>query len=188
MEKHVESVPKLNDYKQSYILATRLQLNPRIIGKITGTVLVALNENDEHAGSHQKKLNIGLQLKNRKQSTTISDYVLNVDNNWVYSSKAFALVEEYLQKFPFVFQVLNEDKEFGVYQASDFAENNNDANGYLNQLVEWLHSLPHFKLKPESLDMKYLTVAAMDEVTNEIDRAVSYKIHLILFVFLLSDF
>lgn len=101
-------------------------------------------------------------------------YVKNMGNKFVYSQKAIDLVQQYMNTFPRVFEVLSTSGELEI---SDFEENNNQ-NGldYLGDIRQWLKTLPHFKEVIRSVDLMQLTDEAITDVKAAIDKIVSYNI------------
>lgn len=95
-------------------------------------------------------------------------------NKFVYSQKAIDLVQQYMNTFPRVFEVLSTSGELEI---SDFEENNNQ-NGldYLGDIRQWLKTLPHFKEVIRSVDLMQLTDEAITDVKAAIDKIVSYNI------------
>lgn len=90
----------------------------------------------------------------------------------MYSQRAIDLVQEYLSKFPRVFELLASDDK--LYTISHFEENNN-RNGleYLTEIRDWLATLQHFKETKKPVGSLQLSDVAINDVQNAVDAAVS---------------
>lgn len=85
-----------------------------------------------------------------------------------------------MQKFPRVFEVLLSKEKSKSIIASDFDENNNIQDGieYLDQVKQWLRSLPHFNETCKPAKSSQLSIEAIEEVKRAVHQAVC--IHSIL--------
>lgn len=111
---------------------------------------------------------------------TLSDYVLNINNRFLYSQQAIDLVKQYLDKFPRVFElVASNSKGLSI---SDLAENNN-TNGleYLAEIRQWLGTLPHFKETQTPNGSMHLSEDAINEVVKAVNDAVSITFCFVLY-------
>lgn len=95
-----------------------------------------------------------------------------INKNWYYSDKAIALIEEYLQKFPHIFEALNDDND-GILYELDLQKRANNNAAYVKEVMKWLRGLPHFKVGQQPTGMKRLTDAAIQEVIKAVEDTVS---------------
>lgn len=109
--------------------------------------------------------------------TLLNDYVKNVGKQFVYSVSAIGLVQQYMDKFPRVFELLSggdDDEKKGIL-ISDFNENNNEGSGleYLSQVLKWLQGLPHSKIPKRTVDLMQFSDNACTYIKKAIDASVS---------------
>lgn len=103
----------------------------------------------------------------------MEDYVKNIANSFVYSDKAIKLVEDYIQQFPRVFDILA-TKNLNTITALDFQENNNQGGiEYLNNITEWLKQQPHTNGVPKIANSVELASETIEEVKLAVQKTVS---------------
>lgn len=114
----------------------------------------------------------------------LNDYVKNIGKHFVYSQKAIDLVQQYLNKFPRVFELLSGNDENGI-SISDFDENNNENNAleYLAEVRRWLQELPYWKTAKKPVDIMCLSYGARDHVLKAVNDSVSFLNFASLFFF-----
>ena len=90
-------------FERSGQLARRLRLSPRLLGQLTGSVWVRVDE--------ATRLDCGLNLKNAKQGLCVPDYCRPTqdEDGWEYSEQAGRLVGAYAQRCPWLFKALADD-------------------------------------------------------------------------------
>lgn len=100
------------------------------------------------------------------------NYVKNVGSKFIYSQKAIDVVQQYMDKFPRVFELLS-TSEAPALCISDFEENNNQ-NGMecIGEIRQWLQSLPHYKVGLKPIDLTRLSEDAVKDVQKAVDDAV----------------
>lgn len=110
------------------------------------------------------------------------DYVKNIGNKFIYSQKAIDLVQQYMVKFPRVFELLN--KSEAPLLCSKFDKNNNE-NGmeYVMEIRQWLQTLPHCKETLKSADFMRLTKDAIKDVQCAVNNAVNFFIFSFPYIF-----
>lgn len=101
------------------------------------------------------------------------NYVKNIGSKFIYSQQAIDLVQQYMDKFPRVFELLNTQSDNGVISISDFDENNN-RNGLecVGEIRQWLQSLPYYRAGLKPVDLSRLSDDAIKDVKMAIQNAV----------------
>lgn len=86
---------------------------------------------------------------------------------------AIDVVQQYMDKFPRVFEVLSTSNAPALC-ISDFDENNNQ-NGleYIGEIRQWLQSLPYYKVGLKPVDLSRLSADAVKDVQTAVEDAVS---------------
>lgn len=166
----------IGDYRQPFAVANQLGIENRVLSIITGNCYVNLTDRSNSTpDQHPKLMSIGLQLKCRKTMTMLPKYVKSVGNFWVFSKDAVELVENYMKKFPRVFEVLASN-ENGL-AVSDFDENNNN-NGldYLTEVCKWLKEQPHYGHAKKPANFVRMSDSAIQEMKLAVEQAVRFSI------------
>lgn len=98
----------------------------------------------------------------------------NIGTKFVYSQQAIDVVQQYMDKFPRVFELLS-TSQAGLIPISDFNENNNqNALEYIGEIRQWLQSLPYYKGGLKAVDMSRLSEDAIKYVQKAVNDAVIY--------------
>jgi 5'-3' exoribonuclease 1 len=100
-------------YMPNYFLAQRLGISGHLLSRITGTIFIKPTNSD------QRKINIGLNLKFNAKNEEIPGYSIKRDDTWLFSDKIFKIMEEYLTKFPFLFEKLSTVVDKDVFSIDD---------------------------------------------------------------------
>lgn len=90
-----------NEYLPAYIMAQRLCISTHLFSRITGTIYVKSGEREGH-----QKINIGLGLKFNARNEEVPGYSKKRNDTWLFSSKVHAIMEEYLERFSYLFDKL----------------------------------------------------------------------------------
>lgn len=189
---------KMKDFKQLSSAATLLGISASVISRITGAVLVSPSDSAECG----KKINIGLQLKIRSpvrdyiylpemylifniysfllqyqpNIIVLHDYVKDNGKQFLYSQSAIDLIQQYMTKFPRVFELIS-SSEAKTISVSDFEGiNGQPALEYLAEIRKWLYELPHFKTERKPMDAMRLSTEAVKNVQEAIDNAVGFDL------------
>lgn len=106
----------------------------------------------------------------------------NIGTKFIYSQQAIDLVQQYMDKFPRVFELLSTQSDNGVISISDFDENNN-RNGVkcVGEIRQWLQSLPYYRAGLKPVDLSRLSDDAIKEVEKAIQNAVRILFYQISF-------
>lgn len=96
----------------------------------------------------------------------MNDFVKNVAGGWSYSQAATDLVNEYLQRFPHLAEVLNSSDIF----VSDFAPNHlTGGKQYTNEILRWLAQHPKVIEARTKVAGKALTHAIIEKIAAAVD-------------------
>lgn len=122
--------------------------------------------------------------------TVLHDYVKQNGKQFVYSQAAIDLVQQYLDKFPRVFELLNSSGANAI-SVSDLADSNDNrkqsGRDCLAEIQQWLQSLPQCKAKRSSLETMQLSDSALNHVQYAVHNTVglisAFSFHAIPFVF-----
>ncbi|XP_054164926.1 5'-3' exoribonuclease 1-like [Oppia nitens] len=150
-------------YMPNYVLAQKLGINAHLLSRITGTIFVLKNNRDS-----QKRINIGLNLKFNSKNEEIPGYSIKRDDNWLFSGKIFSIMEEYLTKFPFIFEKLSVCVEKDFFNIEDLIPGE-DKLKTLETITNWLKSLPSSQEKRQKCNAEILdefVVEAIEDVIN----------------------
>lgn len=138
-------------YTNSYNASSSIGLNNKVFARITGTVLVVPGEKRFPISDRIQKINVGLQLKFPKHSEELAGYTKSSRNQWLYSQKATASVEAYMEKYPKLFEALNQkigNNDAILFESEIFdkgQESDSEETSSLNKLAKWLKEQPHNK-------------------------------------------
>ena len=95
-------------YMPGNIAAQRLSISNHLLSRITGTIFV-INGNGVDP-TNASKHNVGLNLKFNKKNEEVPGFTKKDSNGmWLYSIKAIDLLRSYMQKFPELFERLEQN-------------------------------------------------------------------------------
>lgn len=98
-EIHEKMFDLLNEeYMTNYQMAQVLGVDPHLLSRLTGSLMVSVND---------EKINIGLNLKFNTRREVVPGFSKKQDDTWLFSQKVFKLMEEYWEKFPALFMNLS---------------------------------------------------------------------------------
>eukprot|EP00871_Galdieria_phlegrea_P005290 jgi/Galph1/5762/GphlegSOOS_G4322.1 len=126
--------------------AKRLQVTVSVVSKLTGSVFVKTSK------SAKENIDIGLRVKFTSRDLFIPGYCRKVGVSGTYelSSRTIDLLQQYKEKFPFIFELLqresasyNVTSSQGVLNIFEFSSN---AVSLVESIREWLKSLEIAKL------------------------------------------
>lgn len=103
----------------------------------------------------------------------LPDYVKTNGKQFLYSQLAIDLVQQYIGKFPRIFDLIN-SPDSSVIALSDLEENNNNQRplDYLAEIQAWLRTLPHFKASRTPLDYMRFSDDALKHVHDAVQVTV----------------
>ncbi|XP_015791407.2 LOW QUALITY PROTEIN: 5'-3' exoribonuclease 1-like [Tetranychus urticae] len=138
------------EYMTNHALAQRLSVNPCIVSRLTGTVMV------EKANGN--KVNIGLNLKFNTRREYVPGYSQRRDETWLFSWKTLKLMEEYNSKFPELFINLSRLADQKRFQPEQIF-NGPNPEAKISEVAAWLKTLPYQNARRMKFDTE-----ALDEV------------------------
>ncbi|RWS07877.1 exoribonuclease 1-like protein [Dinothrombium tinctorium] len=127
------------EYCPNFIVAQKLNLNNHLVSRITGSIFVQRKKKNS-------KENIGLNLKFNSKNLEVPGYSKRKDEQWLFSKKAIDLLQDYIDKFPFIFENLVNISDKDIFELHDLFPFKN-AEEKLDEVVAWLKSLPSFHTK-----------------------------------------
>lgn len=98
------------------------------------------------------------------------NYVKKNGKQFVYSQSTIDLVQQYMDKFPRVFELLNSSQSMRL---SEFGHSDKNAREYLTEIQTWLQSLPHNKERRTSVEAMHLSSDAIKHVQRATHATVS---------------
>lgn len=100
----------------------------------------------------------------------MNDFVKCDSGAWNYSQAAIDLVNEYLQQFPRLAEVLNSSEIF----VSDFAPNHlSEGKQYLNDITRWLAQHPKIVYARTQIAGKTLSDVVIEKIVTSVDDLVT---------------
>lgn len=133
-----------SQYFPGWNASKKLGINSFLLARISGTMFVIKGPKEADM-EHASKVNIGLNLKNKKKGEEVCGFTrMTDDNNWLYSSKALDAIRTYMSLFPEVFEYLstNERIKSDYFHESDIFYGEEDSNGRLKELADWIKEQP----------------------------------------------
>ncbi|XP_053211883.1 5'-3' exoribonuclease 1-like [Panonychus citri] len=138
------------EYMTNHSLATRLNVNPCIVSRLTGTVMVEKSNGD--------KVNIGLNLKFVTRREYVPGYSQRREETWLFSWKTFKIMEEYKQKFPELFINLSKLADQKRFQPEQIFSGPNPETK-ITEVAGWLKKMPYQNARRMKFDAE-----ALDEI------------------------
>ncbi|KAF8123400.1 exonuclease II [Boletus edulis] len=149
-------------YYPSFRVANILHISGRALSKITSSFMVLTADSSKN--------NLGLSLKFEAKSLKVIDYSRKDGRHWEFSEKTNDLIREYKEKFPEVFQVLDQNGDDMTRATEIFADN---ADARVKEVKSWLKSKGVREFEPVSLFSDQLTketVGEIEEYANSINK------------------
>ncbi|KAI8099060.1 exoribonuclease 1 [Halteromyces radiatus] len=156
---------QVSQYMSSFVLAEAVKINALTLSKITSSLQIM----DRNA----QKVNVGLSLKFEARQQKVIGYTRkNGAGHWEYSSKAAALIKDYVTTFPEFIVLVQGGKNGGfggMLNASDFAWTEN-GSAEIKRMRQWLKergvdSLPTAPLSAEEFEEPVIKV--MEKAAEE---------------------
>lgn len=160
------------DYVNSYQAAAQIGIHVKSLARITGSVLVVKGARRPKSDlpDNLSKLNIGLQFKYVKHQEELAGYARRMDNQWFLSSKAIALVQSYVEKFPIVIEYLSKssDRPELLFEQDLFPEDVGEKK--VEEIVAWLKEQEHAKAERIACGSKTMEKEAVERVLEAIEQ------------------
>ncbi|XP_034254731.1 5'-3' exoribonuclease 1 [Thrips palmi] len=132
--------------------AQHIGISSHILSRVTGTIFLVVGNKQ---ADNPSKINIGLNLKFNKKNEEVPGYTKKDNNMWLYSRKAIALIREYVEKFPEVFEHLCRKTSDDVYDDKDIYPGEDSAEK-VSALSKWLKEIPTASLERQSCGAEVL--------------------------------
>ncbi|KAK3912768.1 5'-3' exoribonuclease 1 [Frankliniella fusca] len=153
-----------HSFKSQYMpgskAAQQIGIGSHTLSRITGTVFLIVGNKQ---ADNPSKINIGLNLKFNKKNEEVPGFTKKENNIWLYSRKAIAVLKEYVEKFPEVFELLSKQTSNDMYDDKDIYPDENCAEK-VNELSKWLKEVPCANVDRQSCGAQILD----DEVVSQI--------------------
>ncbi|XP_063696146.1 5'-3' exoribonuclease 1 [Culicoides brevitarsis] len=154
-------------YVNSYVAASKIGISENVLQKITDTVLFVEGEKREVLQEGTNKMNIGLQLKSRKNNEVVVGYVKKHHKQLLFSEKAIDLVTKYFQKIPKLFQLLETGRSL-VFESELFKSSMSENS--VQQLIEWIKQQDHQKCEKRSSGIDTVEKDALPMILDAVKR------------------
>ncbi|KAL1116455.1 hypothetical protein AAG570_004928 [Ranatra chinensis] len=157
----ISSVRMLSTYhKKRYMsgsyAASTLALSPHLWSRITGTIFI------QSANTDSDKTNIGLNLKFNKRNELLLGFTRKENNQWFYSEECIKIVREYMEKFPKVFEYLNNNTGDDIFFKEDVFTSN--ATEQLKEISSWLKEQSHYAAERRHVGAEMIESEAIAEL------------------------
>ncbi|PPQ70177.1 hypothetical protein CVT26_014453 [Gymnopilus dilepis] len=152
-------------YYPSFRAADLVGISGRALGKITSSFMVITSDN--------QKTNLGLSLKFEAKALKVIDYSRKEGRNWDYSQKTIDLLNEYKEKFPEIFRILDKNGD-AMMKASEVFPGP-DPDGKVKEVKNWLKSKGVRDFEPVSLFCDQLTKETVAEIEALADTFTKNK-------------
>ncbi|CAH1395383.1 unnamed protein product [Nezara viridula] len=147
-------------YYPGSIASQRLGIGSHLFSRLTGSIFIKNADRDE-------RINVGLGLKFTKQGEELIGYTRREGNIWYYSEKTIALLDEYMAKFPELFEKLQTMKNEGdMFLSKDVFPDNTDEK--VSEIRTWLKAQAHTSAERRPSGSQILTPEAMKEIEKRV--------------------
>lgn len=165
-------------YMNSYHASSQIGINPRVFARITGTVLIVQGQKRFPLPDRASKSNIGLQLRFPKTSEEVMDYTRCDERQWMFSQKTVDLVQEYMLKFPKVFELMNQHRAQSDFLFESELEDGGGEDGNteedtakpLVKITRWMKEQPHNKALRRSVGSASLNRPAIQCIVDAVEK------------------
>ncbi|KAL4221730.1 5'-3' exoribonuclease 1 [Mactra antiquata] len=155
-------------YVAGFIVAQKIGISSHLVSRLTGTIYITAGEAElarEQQNPH--KVNIGLNLKFTKRGEEVPGYTKNVDGQWQYSMKTVDILNEYMKKFPEMFEIISKSNKShnDMFYESDVIPKQCDYT--LKDVEEYLKKLPCYGLKPMKSGSDIISEGIIQELQEQ---------------------
>ncbi|XP_074599461.1 5'-3' exoribonuclease pacman [Brevipalpus obovatus] len=147
------------EYMTNYQMAVNLGVDPHLLSRLTGSLMVSVND---------EKINIGLNLKFNARREVVPGFSKKQDETWLFSRKVYKLMEEYWEKFPALFMNLSRHTDRDMFSPREVF-GTEEAERKVIEVGDWLKKLPHHKLKRQKFDAECLDECVVKCVEDVLD-------------------
>lgn len=142
------------------------------LARVTGSILVVKGAKRPKSDlpENLSKLNIGLQFKYIKQQEELACYARRVDNQWFLSSKAIAIVQAYVEKFPALFEYLAKvsDRAELLFEEDLFPEEIGEKK--VEEIVAWIKEQEHVNAERVACESKTMEKESIEKILDAIEK------------------
>ncbi|XP_067006470.2 5'-3' exoribonuclease 1 [Anabrus simplex] len=155
-------------YMPGSVAAQRLGISPHLLSRVTGTIYI-IHGRKEDATENSSKTNVGLNLKFNKKNEEIPGYTRKEGGVWYYSSKAVDLVQDYIKKFPELFDYLNYHTGNDVFYESDIFPDKPEEDN-IAAITSWMKEQPYYSVERNACGAEILEPEVVQEIENIVDN------------------
>ncbi|KAL3861178.1 hypothetical protein ACJMK2_007243 [Sinanodonta woodiana] len=156
-------------YSHGYLLAQKLGVSSHFVSRVTGTIYVHPGTPED---SNDQKINIGLNLKFTKRGEEVPGFTKLCDGQWLYSDKAMDTIDNYLRKFPYVWDIISKSERFSgdiFYESQLFPEG---SKGNLKEMQEYIKTLPCYGIQSSKPGTDILDEGVLKALEKEVRKTV----------------
>ncbi|CAG0878937.1 unnamed protein product [Darwinula stevensoni] len=170
-------------YVPGYQAAQKLGISSHLLSRLTGSIYIIPGSKDNH-NPNGNRINFGLNLKFNRKNEEVEGFTRkDRENVWLYSSQAIAVIKDYLEAFPDLFEFLADNTGNDIFFASDIFPTDVHGMERVKEIVRWLKeqpssSAPRRKCGSRALDAK--VVAAIEEKVRSFTNEPGRKARLVV--------
>ncbi|XP_037537485.1 5'-3' exoribonuclease 1 [Nematolebias whitei] len=157
-------------YCPSYNLASHLGISSYLVSRFSGSIFIGRGSKRNPCG--EQRTNIGLNLKFNKKNEEVPGYTKRTEKEWLYSAAVEELLDEYLHRFPEVFNSVSRNSHDDVFYEDDIwpREDQNGAEK-VAEITSWLKSHPVSYSSRVSCDLQVLDGVLVEKIEEAVDRS-----------------
>uniref|UniRef100_A0A0A9XX62 5'-3' exoribonuclease 1 n=1 Tax=Lygus hesperus TaxID=30085 RepID=A0A0A9XX62_LYGHE len=149
-------------YYVGHQAAQRLGISPHFLSRITGTIYIQSSHTDSD------KTNIGLNLKFNKSNQEVVGYTKKTgDKQWLYTDRCVNLINNYMTKFPKLFDQLSVSSANDVFFKADIFPDG-DGDEQVRLIARWLKEQEFRSAELRSCGSSLLT----EDVIKQMEQVV----------------
>ncbi|UYV66032.1 XRN1 [Cordylochernes scorpioides] len=156
------SCSKSRLYMPANVLAQRLGISYKMVSRLTGT----LNVTQRATIASFKPINIGLNLKFNKRNEEVPGYTKRQDDNWYYSEKVLKALQDYMEKFPALFENLaHHINQESIPEEEVFPE-----ASMLSEIRKWIKEQPFYSAPHQTCNDKVIeedVIQSLEDFTKK---------------------
>lgn len=178
---HINEAQK-GEYVNSYTAGTMCGITNNLFSRITGNILVIGGARRSHLPENTNKTNVGLQLKFNKSNEEVIGYTRKLNgNNWMYSPQVIKVVQDYVEKFPDLFQALSRRSASSndVFFELDLFPTRAGQN-YVEEIAKWVKEQPHYKSERRTCGDVMIEKETLVEVMKSVNEMKNHALKLAL--------
>lgn len=153
-------------YMPGYTAAQKLGISSHLMSCITTTLYVTLGSKERPVN---QRFNLGLNLKFNKKNEEVAGYTKKVGDTWLYSNKTVNLVNEYMARFPEMFEYLSKQVKEGNYYMEDLLACFS-SKVTQQDMQSYLKSLPSNSVSRQPCGSEFIEENLIQQVESIIDE------------------